>query len=276
MELRISILCENSVSRPGHLLGEHGFACLVETAQTRLLFDCGQGFGLVGNAAEMGCALDTCAGIVLSHGHYDHAGGLLTALAATGPLPVHAHPDIFRPRYWQSNFELRPIGIPVSADDCRDAGAQFAFDKNFHLLAPRVWVSGEIPRRNPFETGDPHLVVPEGNGYRPDPFNDDQALVVETRRGLVVILGCAHAGLINTLDHVREQTGCARIHAVVGGTHLGPASEEQYLATLAALRSYCVERLAVSHCTGLARSAQLQHEFPGRFAFAAVGSHIEI
>lgn len=275
MELRLTILCENSISRPGQLLGEHGFACLVETDQTRLLFDCGQGFGLVGNAVELGCALERCEGIVLSHGHYDHAGGLLAALAETGPVPVHAHPDIFQPRYWQSNFELRPIGIPSSLDDCRSAGAQFVFDRKFHLLAPRIWITGEIPRCNQFEGGDPHLVVPDGDGYRPDPFADDQALVIETRRGLVVLLGCAHAGVINTLDHVREQTGCARIHAIVGGTHLGPASEDQYQATVKALRGYCVERLAVSHCTGLVRAAHLHHEFAGRFSFAAVGSQLE-
>lgn len=275
MAVSVTILCENSVGRPGNLIGEHGFSCLVETDYFRLLFDTGQGLGLLHNADEIGVNLAELDGVALSHGHYDHAGGLAALLAVRAPLPVWAHPDIFLERYWRSDFELRPIGNPGHLPDLIDQGAVFSFDRAFRELSPGVWLSGEIPRGNEFEKGDPHLVVATAEGFTIDPLLDDQALILDSGKGLVLVCGCAHAGLVNTMQHALKKTGRDRIHAVVGGTHLGPADEPQFVSTLKSLRDLGVERIATSHCTGLQRSAQLQREFGGRFAFAAVGSKLE-
>ncbi|HAD03702.1 MAG: hypothetical protein A2091_06955 [Desulfuromonadales bacterium GWD2_61_12] len=275
MSVIVSILCENSVGRPGRLIGEHGFSCLVETPRCKLLFDTGQGLGLLHNAAELGVNLAELDGVALSHGHYDHAGGLAALLAARAPLTVWAHPDIFLDRYWRSEFESRPIGNPNLRPDLEERGAVFSLDRGFRELATGVWFSGEIPRTNDFEKGDPHLVVPSAGGFSIDPLLDDQALILDSGKGLVLLCGCAHAGLVNTMQHAFRQTGRDRIHAVIGGTHLGPADDAQFSSTRKALRDLGVERVATSHCTGLQRSAQLQREFGGRFAFAAVGSRLE-
>ena len=277
MTTRITILCENSVARPGALIAEHGFAALIETPQTSILFDTGQGFGLLNNAKEIGRDLSQIAAVVLSHGHHDHSGGLPSLLDhLQRPVTVVAHPDIFSERYWRSKFELRPIGMVAQRAELEGQGALFSLDRNYRQLTENLYCSGEVPRRTTFEKGDPHLVIPDGSGgYGLDPFLDDLSLALRTKKGLVILLGCAHAGVINIIDHFKEQSGDERICALIGGTHLGPASEEQFQTTLTALKRYRIGKIGLSHCTGLNRGAQLFQEFAGRSFFAAAGTVLE-
>ena len=276
MRGQLTILCENTVTRPGGLLGEHGFACLLETDQGRFLFDTGQGLALSQNARLLGKDLGRLDGVILSHGHGDHSGGLLPLLESQGPLPVFAHPGIFTPRYWAGRFDRRPNGCPFGPDELREAGGRFQPVRKFRQLVPGFHLSGEVPRSNDFERGDPHLMIArEGGGLLPDPFTDDLSLALETDRGLLVVLGCAHAGLINILGHFRSRVETRRIFAVIGGTHLGPADDQQFAATLDALRPYSIERFGLSHCTGLARGGELAQAFPGRVAFANVGFQLD-
>jgi 7,8-dihydropterin-6-yl-methyl-4-(beta-D-ribofuranosyl)aminobenzene 5'-phosphate synthase len=277
MTTRITILCENSVARPGGLIAEHGFAALIETAQACILFDTGQGFGLLNNAQEIGRNLSEISTVVLSHGHSDHTGGLPTLLNyRQRPLTVVAHPDIFNERYWRSNFELRPIGMVAQRAELEGQGATFSMGCDYQQLTQNLFCSGEVPRRTSFEKDDPHLVIPDGKGgYCPDPIRDDLSLALTTDKGLVILLGCAHAGVINIIEHFKEQSGEERICALIGGTHLGPASEEQFQSTLVALKHYRIGKIGLSHCTGLNRGAQLFQEFSGRSFFAAAGTVLE-
>jgi 7,8-dihydropterin-6-yl-methyl-4-(beta-D-ribofuranosyl)aminobenzene 5'-phosphate synthase len=277
MTTRITILCENSVARPGGLIAEHGFAALLETPAASVLFDTGQGFGLLHNAQEMSLDLQKISSVVLSHGHSDHSGGLPALLAhLQRPLAVIAHPDLFSDRFWRSNFELRPIGMVAPRAELEGQGACFSLDHGYRQLSENLYCSGEVPRRTDFEKGDPHLVIPDGHGgYIPDPLRDDLSLALITAKGLVILLGCAHAGVINVIEHFREQSGEERICALIGGTHLGPASEEQFQATLAMLKRYRIGRIGLSHCTGLNRGAQLFQEFAGSSFFAAAGTVLD-
>lgn len=277
MTTRITILCENSVARPGALIAEHGFAALIETPQDSILFDTGQGFGLLHNAREMRRDLQKITTVVLSHGHYDHTGGLPLLLNhLQRQLAIVAHPDIFSERYWRSNFELRPIGMVAPRADLEGQGASFTLESGYRQLTETLYCSGEVPRRTNFEKGDPHLVIPNGSGgYGQDPLRDDLSLALRTNRGLVILLGCAHAGVINIIDHFKEKSGDERICALIGGTHLGPASEEQFQATLTMLKRNRIAKIGLSHCTGLNRGAQLFHEFSGRSFFAAAGTVLE-
>jgi len=274
MSVTLSVLCENSVARPGRLIGEHGFACLIEAGGQSWLFDTGQGLGLLPNAGEMKKNLRTVAGVILSHGHYDHSGGLFPLLNSFQgqELPVYAHPDIFTSRFWRSNYEQRDIGMPVERSALEASGGVFRLSSEPSWLDESLCLSGEVPRVTSFETGDPHLVVRCDGEYVPDPLRDDQSLAITTERGLIILLGCAHAGVINILEHFIRLTGEDRILALVGGTHLGPLSDDQYHATLKALRPYHIGKIGVSHCTGLSRSVHLFAEYPGHCFFAAVGS----
>jgi len=278
MSLQLDIVCENTVGRPIAACGEHGFACLLQTSAGRWLFDTGSGETLLANLAALHLDPRNLDGIILSHGHYDHCGGLLTLLRQTGPRRVYAHPGIFSTRFWSGQHEQRDISLPFSRHELEAAGAKFVFIKDFAELAPGIHFSGEIAREAALETGDPHLVrrSDSGDSWTTDPFADDAALAIDTDKGLVILLGCAHAGLINTVEMFRRNLGEPRIHAIVGGTHLGPASDEQFSATVDYLARLEFDRLGVSHCTGQIRSAQLYAKFPNKLFFANVGTTVKV
>jgi len=278
MTLQLAIICENTVGRPISACGEHGFACLVKTQDGTWLFDTGSGETLLTNLSALEYDAHQIDGVILSHGHYDHSGGLLPLLKAIGPRPIYAHSQIFEERFWLGQHEQRDISLPYKRSDLESAGAHFNFFNTFTALASGLYFSGAIPRKAPLESGDSHLVRRslDHEALVCDDFPDDAALAIETSKGLVILLGCAHAGLINTVEHFRSKLGNPRIHAIVGGTHLGPASDEQFNATLAYLTHLDFDRLGVSHCTGQVRSAQLYARFPSKVFFANVGTKVEV
>lgn len=277
MKYRITILCENSVGSLSGTLGEHGFAALLEPSGGEpLLFDTGQGLTLLHNARRMNKDLSLVRNVVISHGHYDHAGGLKSLLEECGAKQVYGHPSIFRPRFRvKDTGECFPIGIPASQEELEAAGASFNLSKEFRAIAPGMYLTGEVPRVTAFETGDQGLYC-DCTGQELDSTPDDQSLVLETEKGLVLILGCCHAGLVNTVEHVAYMTGRRDIYAVIGGTHLGFCGQEQVGMTAAALRTMGVKKLAASHCTGFAASARLSREMPKEFQVAMVGYTLEV
>lgn len=276
MPFRITILCDNTVGPVIGTLGEHGFSALVEWDDGSLLFDTGQGTTLLHNAARMGKDLERTPRVVLSHGHYDHTSGLLPLLHACGPKEVLAHPGIFTPRYRKRDEgEAIPIGIPQDREELRQAGALFNLCTSFRPIGTDLFLTGEVPRVTPFETGDKGLFL-DTEGETPDLFADDQSLVVKTPKGLLLLLGCCHSGLINTLTHAISRCGDERVYGVIGGTHLGFSGPEQFEETLKALRRFGVRKLCPSHCTGFSASARLMREFPEGFHHAAVGYTLEV
>lgn len=277
MSLRITVLCDNSVGPISGTLGEHGFASLVEAdGMAPLLFDTGQGLTLLHNARRMGKDLSRVEKVVLSHGHFDHTGGLMPLLEGCGPKEVYAHRGIFAPRHRvKDTGESYPISIPHDRAALERAGATFKLSSSFREILPGISLSGEVPRVTPFEKGDQGLFC-DCRGEEIDGTPDDQSLVIETERGLVILLGCCHAGLINTLEHTVCQTGRRDIHAVVGGSHLGFCGREQLDRTVQTLRHMGIRKLALSHCTGFAVSARLSREMAKEFQLAMVGYTLEI
>ncbi|MDY0191209.1 MAG: MBL fold metallo-hydrolase [Desulfuromonas sp.] len=277
MAIKITIVCENTVGRSIPAIGEHGFACWLEIDGSHYLVDTGQGLGLMNNIQVLGLPLEQLSGVVISHGHYDHAGGLDQLLKRRGQINVYAHPDIFVPRFAQGGKRLRFLGIPQRRELLEALGADFVFTPDFQQIAPNLYASGSVPRRTDFEHGDSNLVQRDAAGNLvPDPFNDDMAVAMDTPRGLVVVLGCAHSGIVNTLDYFCQKFNRKHIYAVVGGTHLGPVSEAQFHATLVALKRFDIQKLGVSHCTGQARAAQLRNEYGAKFFFGSVGAVLAI
>ena len=277
MQTKLTILCENSVGRPFGVVGEHGFACFIETQAGNVLFDTGQGMGICGNAAVLGKNLASIQAIAISHGHYDHTGGLPQVLEQTGPVPVYGHPDIFASRTWSDGTTTRYIGMRHRREYLESLGAQFHLNRDPVEISPGVYLSGEIPRNNDFEKPDPNMTLhPQGAmAVCPDPIADDLSLVVDSDKGLILVLGCAHAGMINIFDHVLEKFQRDRIYAVVGGTHLGFAQPGQFDETLKALDRYGIQRIGVSHCTGLEKAASLRAHLGERFFFGCVGAELE-
>ena len=279
MRGRITVICENSVApgRPG--IGEHGFAALLETERGNYLFDTGKGEGLIGNLLAFDKDPLSIQKILLSHGHPDHTGGLAGILDLLGEVEVWAHPGIFLNRFLvkksEGREEKRFAGMKFQRAYLESLGARFILDLGFKELTKEIYLSGEIPRRNPFETGDPRLFAEVGGELLPDPFPDDQSIFIQAPLGLVVLLGCAHSGTINILEYALEKTGADRIYAVFGGTHLDFSSPAQMEETVRTLKKYRIAKIGVSHCTGPKAAARLFHEFGDRFIFGQVGESLE-
>ncbi|HHH38276.1 MAG TPA: MBL fold metallo-hydrolase [Sedimenticola sp.] len=266
--LVVTQLVENRAAGPG-LLAEHGIAFFIEADGQCLLYDTGQGLALSHNVRRLQLPMASVAGIVLSHGHYDHAGGLAQALALTGPVPVWLHPRALQPRY---NRDGRAIGAPLSDEKALAAIAtELVHTREPAEILPGIHVTGEIPRRHGIEdTGGPFFLDPECRHL--DPIVDDQALFIETARGLVVLLGCGHAGVINTLEYVQQLRGGQPIRAVIGGMHLLHASPGRLAFTCDRLQQLAPAFLAANHCTGLEAVCTFRQRFPGSFHSSVTGS----
>ena len=280
MRVRITTLSENSVTpRPRGLLGEWGLSVLVEVDSLKVLLDAGQSVSAVNNGDILGVEWPSIGAVVLSHGHYDHTGGLRRVLSRIKKtVPVIAHPDVWTQKYIQVFKEEPPtyIGIPCQRAELESLGADFELTNDPAWLSDDVVTSGEIPMVTDFETIDPGMYVKDGEALVPDPLADDQALFTKTEEGLVVVLGCGHRGVINTLRHAQNVTGVETIHTVVGGTHLLRSSEAQLEQTIAELMSLGVQRLGISHCTGNAAAVRLAQGFGGDFFFNNAGTQIVV
>jgi 7,8-dihydropterin-6-yl-methyl-4-(beta-D-ribofuranosyl)aminobenzene 5'-phosphate synthase len=231
--------------------GEHGLSFLIETEEgSRVLFDTGQsGTVLLHNLAELKIDPKEIQALALSHGHKDHTGGLEVLLEQSPGLPLYAHPTLFQGRFARRNERMESIGLPL-AREALAARVDLRLSAEPTEIAPGVWTTGEIALRpEPEGHSDRHLVR-EGEGWVPDPYRDDLSLVVHTAGGLVLLCGCCHAGLLNTLLHVRRTFG-GEIVAVAGGTHLESA-DESYLEHVATMlrQEYGSPRLYFNHCTG--------------------------
>jgi 7,8-dihydropterin-6-yl-methyl-4-(beta-D-ribofuranosyl)aminobenzene 5'-phosphate synthase len=272
--IRITVLVENSVHRQG-LVAEHGLSFHVQSGEHSLLFDTGQTDLAVINAETLRLPLDRLEAIVLSHGHYDHTGGVPAMLDVVPEARVYLHPAAFGKKFSQSSGQSRPIGMSdCVAQAIRRCAGGFIETKGRTEIMEGVFATGEIPRAATCEdTGGAFFLDAEGT--RPDPLVDDQALVIDLGRSVVLLLGCAHSGVVNTLDHVRHLTGGKPVSAVIGGLHLGSASEERIQQTITRLRAANLECLAPAHCTGWLATAELWQAFPEICRPASVGTVFE-
>ena len=277
MKLRITTLSENTAGL-GNFLGEWGLSILVETEGLHLLLDAGQGISAVYNADILGIDLSQTDKIILSHGHYDHTGGLRHTLRKIKrATDIIAHPDIWAVKYAQRKGQTEKyIGIPYRRQELESLGANFNLSTKPTKISANITTTGEIPMVTEFEEIESNLLVKESAGFQPDKLLDDQALIINTEVGLVVILGCAHRGIINTLYYAQQLTGAKKIHTVLGGCHLIDASEERVRLTITALKGLDVQRLGVSHCTGLPAACLMAQEFGDRFFFNNAGTTISL
>ena len=280
MSLKLTTLCENTTTRI-EFLGEWGLSILIEYKGEAVLLDTGLGDSLIPNSMRAGVNLNRINKVVLSHGHKDHTGGMRAFLKAkAGKTEVIAHPDIWNKKYTMhpevSQDQYHFVGFPFINEELEYLGARFNLSRNPVWLNEEMVTTGEVPLVTSFEKVDRNLYLKTEQGMVPDPLIDDQALIIKTPKGLVIVLGCAHHGLINTLIRAREITGVENIYMVVGGTHLLRAKKEQLSHTFSKLEEFGIERIGVSHCTGMPAAAAAFQKFRDNFFFNNAGTVIEV
>jgi 7,8-dihydropterin-6-yl-methyl-4-(beta-D-ribofuranosyl)aminobenzene 5'-phosphate synthase len=273
----------------GGPVGEHGFSALVEVEAAdghvhRLLFDTGVSpDGMVTNMRRLGIAPDSVSAVVCSHGHFDHTtglDGLARALGGPAKLPVVLHPQ-----FWSRRRIALPGRDPWELPTTSRAGLEgLGFEiverpEPSFLFDGSVLITGEVARTTDFERGFPiHQALRKGR-WEPDPLIlDDQALIVHVAgRGLLVITGCGHAGVVNIVRYARALTGIEHVHAVVGGFHLTGALFEPVIApTVEALGALAPDVVLPAHCTGWRAMHELANRLPQAFIANSVGTRLEL
>jgi 7,8-dihydropterin-6-yl-methyl-4-(beta-D-ribofuranosyl)aminobenzene 5'-phosphate synthase len=272
--MKLTCLVDNAVQPHSAFRGEHGLAFLVESEEGRVLFDTGaSGAVLLHNLEVAGVPPEGISALALSHAHRDHTGGLPALLEQRPGLPVYAHPDVLRERFSRRGGSMQARGLPLAPEVLRQRADLRLSDAPQEIL-PGIWTTGEISDRSEPEGRSPHHFVHDGEGWASDPYRDDMALVLEESQGVVLVCGCCHAGLLNTLSHVRQVFGRDPM-AVVGGTHLVSADEAHLRRLVGVLRRLGPPALYLNHCTGQAAYLVLAQALGDRVAPCPAGTVLE-
>jgi 7,8-dihydropterin-6-yl-methyl-4-(beta-D-ribofuranosyl)aminobenzene 5'-phosphate synthase len=277
VEVRVTTLSENTANHG--FLAEWGLSILIEVNESKILMDTGFSFSATYNAQLLGNDLTKIDTIVISHGHRDHTGGLLDVLKRKrGEVEIVAHPDIWENKYTRLDKSKKEhySGIPFCRELLESLGARFVLSEKPAQIGDRIMTTGEIPMLSGYEKVDDGLLAKENGMLRPSKLADDLALIIDAEFGLVVVLGCGHHGIVNTLRHAQKITGNESIYAVIGGTHLIQASEERVEQTIADLKKMGIQKLGVSHCTGFHASVRLAQEFGDIFFLNNAGNRFTL
>ena len=287
LEVEIQVLVDDNPGN-GFLVGEHGFSALVtvnyeDSSEFKFLYDTGAGTpALDYNLKVMETDLSPIEMIVLSHGHYDHSGGLLKIIeAAEKPVPVLCHPDALLHKIFTSDDgKEHEIGIHRNCDESELAArTTIVTSTEPYKVADGIMTTGVVPRTNDFEflTGLLKRIKTIREGTEtPDMIEDDLSIIFQMKDDSVVILtGCCHSGIVNTTKHVINLTGSPSKIGIIGGLHLYDASDVRLEKTVESLRKYSFTTLAPCHCSGLRGRAALMHAFGESFKDIGSGSTIK-
>jgi len=279
MTVKITVLSENTSGTAEGLLAEHGLSLYIEKDEHRILFDTGQASPvLLNNANKLGVDLKQVDAVVISHGHSDHAGGLANFLMLNKrDIPVYVHPLVFEEKFsiqpGPNNTDiLRDTSVRFTRSYLESYGAKFEEAADPREIFPDVLLTGQIPRVIDFENADTPLRVRRNGELIHDNVLDEHSIIIRTPKGLILLLGCCHPGLINTIEYAIQLTIDTHFAAIIGGTHLMFHSEALLQQTLEALNRYDIELIGTAHCTGSKANALIRAQFGGRFKEFNVGT----
>ncbi len=260
------------------LFAEHGLSLWIEYHGKNILFDTGQTGNVTKNAEILGIDLADTDAIVISHGHYDHTGGLDAVLAVAKRAKVYMHPTATKQKFsLKSSGSGRDIGLPGSVGALVKAHSQnsnVVWTREPTEIVPGLFVTGHVPRPDDFNAHSERFFL-DAAASEPDEIEDDQTLFFETESGIVVLFGCAHAGVVNILAYIDQLAGSKKIYAVMGGMHLINSSAEEISSAVEAFGQHDVKKIGTAHCTGLDAAIKFREAFPRKCFMCSVGSEVE-
>jgi 7,8-dihydropterin-6-yl-methyl-4-(beta-D-ribofuranosyl)aminobenzene 5'-phosphate synthase len=273
--MKIHILTDNTVRKRG-LLAEHGLSILIEYKDGSILFDTGQSDVYCKNATHMKLDLRKIDAIVLSHGHYDHCGGLPSFPTAKFPK-IYAHPSAFKQKFAASPDlrDYRMIGIPWRLDDYKMIADSMVYVNGITPIMPNVTLCSEIPYTVDFEQEPDGFYFGESGSKQKDLFCDEQVLVIDDG-GLFVFLGCSHPGVTNCLRYVAALFPGKSIHAVIGGMHLENVGPQRLQKTIHCFKELKIQKIIPLHCTGLTAAFEIQEQFGDQCLLLKAGDSFEL
>ena len=273
--LKITVLAEDSVLYESPYLGQHGVSFLLEgisgKEKKNILVDIGQNSeALLHNMKIMGISPSIIDAVALTHCHYDHTQGITNMVRQIGKkdLPVIAHTDIFRLHFITEPYH-RLVGIMPgdSKDEIERAGGSLSLSKEPLDIMPGIMTTGEVPRRNDFEKVGIALKTIENGNIADDLMLDDISVIANIKdKGLVIITGCSHAGIINIVNYAKEITDVSKVEAIIGGLHLVDAADDVIDRTVTELHNMNVSRISAGHCTGFKAQVKMYLTFGERFS----------
>lgn len=278
MDLRITTLIENNPDDKNELCFEHGLSLLIEADGKRILFDTGQSGDFIKNAGALNQNLENLDFVIISHGHYDHSGGFEKLIENVKKVPkLVVGEEFFRPKYKTvSENEYKFNGVSFSEDYISEKEILLnKVKEDIVYLTEHIIVFHHFKQSNDFEKRNSKFFYKENSHYSADEFDDEISLGIVTEKGLVVILGCSHVGVVNILNTIQERVS-SPIYAVIGGTHLVEASAERIQKTIESLKNMKIQLVAVSHCTGEDGIRSIGREFKEKFLYNNTGKMIEI
>ncbi len=274
--LKITTLMDNLPSENKALCNEHGLSVLVEYGTARVLFDCGAGRRVWGNAEQMGKDVTHLDGVILSHSHYDHAAGYRSLVEmGTEAKVLYTGDHFFEPKYAVNGMKYTDLSAGFDRNFLEEHGIEQRICRDVLEISTGLWLIGDFERSYDFETIAERFVKETPEGMRADLFEDEICLAAETSKGLVLLVGCSHPGILNMVETVYHRLN-RRIYAVFGGTHLVEADEERVCRTVELLKNMGLEVLGLSHCSGQQAEQIIQRDHGVQSCHMAVGDSILI
>jgi 7,8-dihydropterin-6-yl-methyl-4-(beta-D-ribofuranosyl)aminobenzene 5'-phosphate synthase len=251
MPIEITTLIENTQGEHTGLITEHGLSFLIETGKSSTLFDTGRSNAFLKNAKLLGKRLDGVEQVVLSHGHYDHSGGFQSFVQsrADRAFTLHTGQGFFAEKYARFNASYQYLGNDFDQEYIKEQGITHHTITGKTEIVPGVWALTHFKRNHAEETIHPRFVLRGQAGWVEDRFDDEVLLVVETGKGLVMLVGCSHPGILNMLDSV-QQAFNKPVYALLGGTHLVEADRPRVARSIQAFQEKGIEVLGINHCSG--------------------------
>lgn len=274
----ITILTENLVRKTG-LLAEHGLSLWIENDRDHILFDTGQTHVFLHNAKALGIDVTQANVIIISHGHYDHGGGLAFFPSEARWPRVVFHPDAFLPKYTRAKKQDQPhtaSGMPWRRSDLHQLEHHLLLNTSTVQIGENAVVFADIPHTVDFETISEDLLIEKNELLVQDHMKDEQLLVLSRPQGLVVIVGCSHPGIVNALKYVQLFYADQPIHTIIGGMHLERASPDRLRKTIDAFRKMDIRQIVPVHCTGQEVIWIMKRELGDRVLIRCTGETVEI